>query len=95
MPACNHQLNFPAIRAFNRAFRPINEAYDVSCAMDYGFDAGEFSGSAIARSFDREMERVAKQVADRYGMDPETLLSQALTCYPMHEQDVLISKNLL
>ena len=95
MACCNHTLNFPAIRAFWKAWGPINTSFDVGCAMDYGYDAGEFSGPAMGRMYEQEEKRVAQQVSLRYGLSADELLQQATTCYPMHEQDILISKGLL
>ena len=94
MAACNHQLNFPAIRAYYRAWHPIDNRYTEAMYYDTAMDYGEFSGPAIAKRWDADRQRVAEQVAARFGMHWEDLISQAECCAPMHEQDILISKGL-
>lgn len=94
MASCNHKLNFPAIRAWYRAWGPIDNLYTEAMYYDTAMDYGEFSGPEICKRWDAERQRVAEQVAGRFGLTVDELLSQAECCYPMHEQDILISKGL-
>lgn len=93
MSACNHSINFAAVRAFNRAWHPIDSSIQEAMEFDAAFDAGEYSGPALGRMWDRELNRVGLLVASRFGITTDEL-DRMVNCALMHEQDVLISKGL-
>ena len=70
-------INMPAVRAFMRAIRPVNAAYDKAVELDRKFDGGEWSDAASSHALDDEEERIAAIVAFRFGLNTEVLMDMA------------------
>jgi hypothetical protein len=84
-----NRLNWPAIRAFNKAWQPHAIAHEEGWRCDRHFDGGEWSDGAHATLEQDHMERVATVVAARYGMCTSDLLDSLLEA-EYHSMDHII-----
>lgn len=66
-------VNWPAVRALARVWRPIGEQLAMAEAADAGFDGGEFSGPMHARYEEKVYHETAADVAARFNLQGPTL----------------------
>lgn len=65
-----------AVRAFKRAWAPIDKALDLAEVEAVKFDAGEWSRAECADIRQKEFYRVLSLVGDRFRLAPEALLRE-------------------
>jgi hypothetical protein len=61
-------------RAFRRVFADRTAAWDEAENADAGFDGGEWSGLAWARTWERQAEDTAEFIAGKFALDVNRLL---------------------
>jgi len=71
-------INYPAVRAFTRAWAPIAESHAEGAQADAGFDAGEFSGPAHATLEHDAYWAALERVAERFRL---TVVMLDRMCY--------------